>query len=142
MILREVTSRTAKAGDRIKLRVVEPVVVDGTILVPVGATAWGEVIGVEANGAVGKSGRLSARLLHLDTADGPVPLGGEHSDEGDTGGVGLAIAIIGFGLFGLLHQGDSGRLKAGDIITGRVAGQPAAAGTPRTQADSSTISQR
>lgn len=141
MILREVTSRTAKAGDRIKLRVVEPVVVDGATLVPVGATVWGEVVGVEANGAVGKSGRLNARLLHLETPEGPVPLGGEHSDEGDTGGAGLAIAIIGFGLFGLLHQGDSGRLKAGDIITGRVSGAPAAAATPRAQADSSTISQ-
>jgi hypothetical protein len=120
MILREVTSRTAKPGDRIRLRVTEPVIVDGVAVVPVGATAWGEVVGVEGNGAAGVSGRLSARLLHLVTPDGPVPLEGAHSHEGDTGGAALALAILGFGPLGLLHQGDSGRLKAGDIINGRV----------------------
>jgi hypothetical protein len=143
MILREVNSRTAKPGDRIRLRVVEPVLVDGVIRVPVGATAWGEVVGVEANGAVGKSGRLSARLLHLDTPDGSVPLGGEHSDKGNTGGAALALAIVGFGILGLLHQGDSGRLKAGDLITGRVMAPVADTGAapPAPQADSGPITQ-
>ncbi|MGL6043710.1 MAG: hypothetical protein ACRC1J_07280 [Sandaracinobacteroides sp.] len=135
MILREVNSRTAQPGDRVRLRLVEPILVDGIIRVPVGATAWGEVVGVAANGAVGKSGRLSARLLHLETPGGTVPLSGEHADEGDSGGAGLALAIVGFGPLGLLLQGDSGRLKAGDIITGRVA-------PPPVQPVSSTMSQQ
>jgi hypothetical protein len=140
MILREVNSRTAKPGDRVRLRVIEPVVLGGVTRVPVGATAWGEVTTVEANGAAGKSGRLTARLLHLETPEGPVPLRGERANKGDNGTGGLAMAIIGFGPLGLLHQGDSGRLKAGELITGTVVETPAAGQAP-AQAVSSTISQ-
>lgn len=140
MILREVNSRTAKPGDRIRLRVIEPVLINGVTRVPVGATAWGEVTQVEANGAAGKSGRLSARLLHVETPDGPVPLHGERADKGDTGAGGLALAVIGFGPFGLLHQGDSGRLKAGELITGTVVAAPAEGQAP-PQAVISTMSQ-
>lgn len=44
MFLREVNSRSAKAGDRIRLRANTPVLVDGVEVIPVGASAWGEVI--------------------------------------------------------------------------------------------------
>jgi hypothetical protein len=122
MVLREVNSRTAKGGDRIKLRVVEPVFLNGVPIVPIGATAWAEVVQVEQNGAVGKPGKLAARLLHLERAEGHVPLRGEHADKGDGNSAGVVLAIVGFGLLGLLTEGDSARLKAGDLITGYVDG--------------------
>lgn len=39
MFLREVNSRSAKAGDRIRLRANTPVLVDGVEVIPVGASA-------------------------------------------------------------------------------------------------------
>lgn len=144
MITREVTTSNAQSGDRFKLRVNENVIVNGVTLIPVGATGWGEVTIVQKNGAVGKGGRLNARLLYVEGPTGKIPLRGEHADKGEGNGAGVALAIMGFGIFGLLNEGDSGRLKAGDVILGFVEGpalsdaaRPEDAGVP---AASATIS--
>ena len=121
MLLNEVTSRTAHAGDHFKLRVNEAIVLDGATVVPVGTIAWGEVITLQANGAAGKSGRLGARLLYLDMPTGRVPLEGTIARKGDGNAGGVLMAVVGFGVFGLLAQGDSARLRAGDIFIGTVA---------------------
>jgi hypothetical protein len=120
MILREINSRTAKVGDRFKLRVDEPVFIDGKAVVPVGSTAWGEVSLVQQNGPVGKGGKLSLNLLYLELPAGHVPLRGDYSRKGDGNSAGVVLAVVGFGLPGLLMAGDSGRLKAGDTFTGYV----------------------
>lgn len=130
MLLNEVTSRTAHAGDRFKLRVNEAVVTDGKTIVPVGATAWGEIKSLQANGSVGKSGRLGAELLYLELPSGRVPLEGSIARKGESGGGQVAMAIVGFGILGLLAQGDSARLRAGDIFIGTVARAPAAESVP------------
>lgn len=120
-VLKEITSRTAHPGDRFKLRVDEPIFINGQAVVPVGTTAWGEIVSLEANGAAGKAGRLGAKLLWLEMADGKVPLNGEIKRKGGGNGDGLAMAIVGFGIFGLLNAGDSARFKAGDLFTAFVA---------------------
>lgn len=120
MVLKEINSRTARLGDRFKLRVDEPIYVNGAPVVPVGATAWGEIASVEKNGAVGKGGRLGAKLLYLDLPSGQVPLRGDYADRGDGNGAGVVLAVVGFGVLGLLTGGDSARLKAGDMFTGYV----------------------
>jgi hypothetical protein len=121
MILREINSHTAKVGDRFKLRVDEPIFINGSAVVPGGATAWGEVVLVKQNGAVGKAGGLTANLLYLDLPSGPIPLRGGYSRKGDGNGAGVLLAVVGFGIPGLLMGGDSARLKAGDTFTGYVA---------------------
>ena len=122
MVLKEINSRTAQPGDRFKLRVDEPIYINGAPVVLVGATAWGEIASVEKNGAVGKGGRLGAKLLYLDLPSGQVPLRGDYADRGDGNGAGVVLAVVGFGLLGLLTGGDSARLKAGDTFTGYVDG--------------------
>ena len=122
MVLKEINSRTARPGDRFKLRVDEPIYINGAPVVPVGATAWGEIASVEKNGAVGKGGRLGAKLLYLDLPSGHIPLRGDYADRGDGNGAGVVLAVVGFGLLGLLTGGDSARLKAGDTFTGYVDG--------------------
>ena len=117
MLLREITSRTAKPGDRFKLRVDEAVVIDGRTLIPVGATAWGEITTVEKNGAAGKGGSLVARLLFIQLDGGNVPLSGDLRNKSSGNGTAVGLAVLGFGLLGLLNAGDSGRLKAGDTFT-------------------------
>ncbi|WP_218847383.1 hypothetical protein [Sphingomonas sp. R3G8C] len=137
MLLTEVTSRTAHAGDRFKLRVNEAIVLDGVTVVPVGTLAWGEVVTQQANGAAGKSGRLGAQLLYLDMPTGRVPLEGKIARKGDGNAGGVLMAVVGFGVFGLLAQGDSARLRAGDIFIGTVARsfppEPAAVNAPAAQ---------
>lgn len=124
MILKEINSRTARSGDRFKLRVHEPIYLNNAIVVPVGATAWGEIVSVEQNGAVGKAGKLGVRLLYLELPAGRIPLRGEYGDKGDGNGAGVVLAVVGFGLLGLLTGGDSARLKGGDTFTGYIDGPP------------------
>lgn len=140
MVLREVNSRTARAGDRFKLRVNEPVFLNGAPVVPVGAIAWGEIVNVQANGAVGKGGKLGARFLYVDLPAGKLPLRGGADDRGDGNGAGVVLAVVGFGLLGLLNGGDSARLKAGDEYTAYVDSTPTAGSSPNTEPASTPIS--
>ena len=121
MVLREVNSRSAKAGDRFRLRVNAPVVRDGTTVIPVGASGWGEVISAKGTGAAGGRGQLSLRLLHVDTAWGPVQLTGTRGAEGDANTGGVILGVLGFGILGLLNKGGNATFKAGDIIRGQIA---------------------
>ena len=54
MVLKEINSRTARLGDRFKLRVDEPIYINGAPVVPVGSTAWGQI----------------ARLIHQKCPEG------------------------------------------------------------------------
>jgi hypothetical protein len=118
MIVNEVSTRTAKDGDRFPLRVDEDVMIDGTKIIPVGATAWGEIADIKESGSAGVAGKIAANLLYVETPFGRAPLTGERDKKGSTGGAGLGLAIYSFGVFGLLMKGNEGRLRAGDIFNG------------------------
>lgn len=117
MVTAEVTTKTHGAGHRFRLRVTEPVAVDGRVLVPIGATAWGEVTSAERSGNIGKSGQLSARLLFVDLDGKRVPVSGERTDKGKSGTAETVMGVIGLGLFGLLAKGNNAKLKAGEMFT-------------------------
>lgn len=121
MVLREVNSRSARAGDRFRLRVNAPVVLEGATVIPVGSSAWGEVISAKGTGAAGGRGQLSLRLLHVDTAWGPVELTGTRGAEGDANTSGVILGVLGFGILGLLNKGGNATFKAGDIVRGEIA---------------------
>lgn len=121
MVTKEVDSSTARSGDRFRLRVNEPVIAEGVTVVPVGASALAEVTFVDGTGAFGSKGRLTARLLFVDLPGGPLPITGEQGIEGRANTAGVAIAVVSFGLLGLLTKGGNAHFKAGDIITGYVA---------------------
>ena len=121
MVLKEVNSRTARAGDRFRMRVNEPVVVDGATAVPVGTDGWGEVVFVDGTGLAGAKGRLTARLLYVDLPGGRLPLVGDQQVDGKANTAGVAFGILSFGLAGLLTKGGNAHFKAGDILVGQVA---------------------
>jgi len=121
MVLNEVNSREAKPGTRFVLRVDENVVVGGTVVIPVGAKAWGEVTAVSANKALGKPGSVGARLLYVEANGERVALTGEENSRGNAGGDKMAMASAAFGPFALLTKGNIGKLKAGFIFNGYVA---------------------
>jgi hypothetical protein len=120
MVTKEVDSHTAKVGDHFKLRVDEAVKVDGVIVIPVGATAWGEVMSAADTAAAGGRGRLGARLLYIDTPSGQVPLSGTQGTAGSSNTAGVALSVWSFGLLGLFMKGGNAHFKAGDILTGYV----------------------
>ncbi|UVO50153.1 hypothetical protein M0208_06325 [Sphingomonas sp. SUN019] len=122
MVTKEVTGRTAKPGERFKLRVNKAVVVDGATIVPIGATAWGEVLASSGTGIAGGKGRLSSRLLYIDAPGGRIEVSGTQGHEGDGNTAGVVLGVLSFGVLGLLSKGTDARLKAGDLLTGYVVG--------------------
>jgi hypothetical protein len=121
MVTKEVNSRTAHAGDRFKLRVNAPVIVDGKTAIAIGTSAVAEVIAVSGTGAAGGRGQLSIRLLYLETQWGQLPITGTKGTEGDSNTGGVVLGVLGFGLLGLLTKGNNASLKGGDIIRGYIA---------------------
>lgn len=121
MVLNEVSTKSAKPGDRFTLLVREPVIVDGLVVIAENAKAYGEVIEAKESGAVGKSGRLSARLLHVDGKYGPINITGTSGSEGPGGATQAVLGIIGLGVLGLFARGTNAKLKAGQSLTGYIA---------------------
>ncbi len=118
MVLKEVNSRDHQAGHRFVLRVDEEVKIGATTVIPVGAKAWGEVTDAKGTGGAGKSGKLNARLLHVEAGGRQIPVDGERQSSG-SGGTGQVVGgVVAFGIFGLLMKGNNATLKAGEILNG------------------------
>ena len=76
MAYSEASTAKAQPGTRFRLMLNQPITVAGTVVVPKGAWAFGEVISAEESGGLGHSGRMSARLLYLKAGDAEIPLDG------------------------------------------------------------------
>jgi hypothetical protein len=120
MVWNEVSTRSAKAGDRFLMIVDAPVAIDGRIVIPRGAKAWGEVVSARSSGMVGRAGALETRLLHLDTAGGPVPIAptptAVTSDKGRNGALQMVMVTAALTPWGPFARGNNARLKAGHIV--------------------------
>lgn len=117
---REVSTADAMAGSRFKLRLNKPVIVDNATIIPVGAWAHGEVISASDAGRLGRSGKLTARLLYLEYNAVQIPIDGSISAEGG-GGSSIGAAVILSGLAGLFYRGNNAKIKAGEIVNAFVA---------------------
>jgi hypothetical protein len=118
MVMSEVSTKDRGIGYRFKLRVNQPVTVGGAIIIPVGTLAWGEVTSASSSGNVGKSGTLSAKLLHIDLNGTFVPLTGETQAAGKSGTGEAVMAVMALGVFGLFAKGNNAKIKAGELMTG------------------------
>jgi hypothetical protein len=115
----EISTADVKPGTRFKLRLNQPVEVDGRLIVPVGASAVGEVLTAKDSGGLGKSGKMTARLLFLQLGDVQIPLEGEVVEKGRGAGSAGSAILLG-GLVGLFHRGNNAKIKAGEIVMGFV----------------------
>jgi hypothetical protein len=117
LVLSEVTTKTHRAGYRFKLRVNEPVKIDGRVVIPVGAIAWGQVTSAEGSGNVGKSGSLEAELLYVDVDGKQIRIDGQTRNEGNSGTAETVMGVLGLGIFGLFAKGNNAKIKAGEKFT-------------------------
>jgi hypothetical protein len=70
-----VSSQDVRKGDAISFRVVNPVKVDGVIVIDAGATATGRVVLAERGGHFGRAGRLAWTMENVTAVDGTrIPL--------------------------------------------------------------------
>lgn len=120
MVVVEVSTRNSQAGDHFELRVHEPVIVDGRILIPVGTKAWGEVVESEPSASTGQPGRLAAKLSHIEIGLNRIPLSGNREHAGERAATQMAIGMIALGPFALLAKGNNARLRAGELFSGYV----------------------
>lgn len=119
MAINEVSTAKAVAGTRFKLRVNEAITINGKIIVPVGTPASGEVLSAQDSGGLGKSGVMSAKLLHISLGDVEIPLEGDKNAKG-TGAGSAGVAVIFAGVAGLFHRGNNAKIKAGELLSGFV----------------------
>lgn len=116
----EVSTADAAPGQMFRLRVNKPVEVGGRVVVPVGTPAFGQVISSVDAGGLGKSGRMTAKLLSIRLGETEIPLEGEMSAQG-TGAGSAGVAVLFTGVVGLFHRGNNAKIKAGEILSGYVA---------------------
>ena len=119
MAPKEVSTADATAGEIFKLRVNKAIVIDGRTVVPAGTTAFGQVISARDSGGLGKSGRMTAKLLHIQLGEIEIPLEGEMSAKG-TGAGSAGLAVLFTGWAGFFHRGNNAKIKAGEILAGFV----------------------
>ena len=117
MVINEVSTKDHSVGHRFSLRVNKPVVVDGREVIPVGTTAWGELIDAEKSGNVGKRGSLSARLSHIDLGGKSIPIEGGTTSDGKSGKSETIMGVLAMGPLGLFAKGNNAKIKAGEMMT-------------------------
>ena len=110
-----------KVGQRFNLEVAENVVVNGSIVVPAGAPAVGEITDVRNKGMWGKSGHLTARILYLTANGRQIRLSGGFDDKGTAGGIGAAaVSAVVFLPAGFFMTGTSAKIELGAPVKGFV----------------------
>jgi len=118
-VLQELTTKgkQLRVGNRFRLETSEPLLVNGTVVIPVGSPAMGEITDVRNKGMWGKSGHLTARLLYVTVNGRQIRLSGGFDDKGVAGGIGaVAVSAIVFAPAGFFMTGTSAKIPEGTIV--------------------------
>ncbi len=90
-----INSQLVRAGDAVSFRVVNPVVVNGQVVIEKGATATALVTKAERGGHFGRAGRLAWMMKEVTAADGTrVPLQFSGRTVGDSKGAKVATSMV------------------------------------------------
>jgi hypothetical protein len=114
----EMSSKENRVGDRIDLRVVDAVSLDGHTVIPVGTRGVGEITLVRKKGMWGKSGRLEFRPLYINLGDRQVPISTRvvTKEHGETGTAGVVASIVVLPLAGFFVTGTSATIPRGSNV--------------------------
>jgi hypothetical protein len=129
----ELSSGTAKVGDRVPFRVTEDVKAGDLVVIRRGAEAWGVVTAVQAKRRKGRAGSLDVAIQSVELLNGAAaPLRAEQHAKGvgNSAEMGLGMAYLGMtglGLplvpFLLLEKGKDALLPAGTKFTAYMNGE-------------------
>jgi hypothetical protein len=135
VITEPLSSSKSKSGDHFGLKLAEPIMVGGVVLMPAGAVGQGEVIDAKPANIGGRPGRLVLAARYVES--GPLrvtlqsfKLGGGGKDRSE-----LAVeATIAVGIVGVLIPGGGVEYQTGTFATAKVAADVTAAplGAPAT----------
>jgi len=91
-----ISSQEVRAGELISFRVVNPVLVDGVVVIAVGATATGRVVKASRGGHWGRAGRIAWTMQDVTAVDGTrIPLASSAGRVvGDSKGAKVATQMI------------------------------------------------
>lgn len=114
----EMTSQDNRVGDRIDLRVLDAVSLNGHTVIPVGTRGVGEVTLVRRKGMWGKSGRLEFRPLYIVLGGREIPISAHQmtKEKGETGTAGVVASIVVLPLAGFFVTGTSARIPRGSTV--------------------------
>jgi hypothetical protein len=88
-------SQEVRAGELISFRVVNPVLVDGVVVIDVGATASARVVKASRGGHFGRAGRIAWTMQDVTAVDGTrIPLASTGRIVGDSKGAKVATQMI------------------------------------------------
>jgi hypothetical protein len=88
-------SQEVRAGELISFRVVNPVLVDGGVVIDVGATATARVVKASRGGHFGRAGRIAWTMQDVTAVDGTrIPLASGGRIVGDSKGAKVATQMI------------------------------------------------
>jgi hypothetical protein len=118
----QLTTRGKKlrVGQRFRMETAEPVIVQGTTVIPVGSPAVGEITDIRNKGMWGKSGHLGARILHVTVNGRQIRLSGAFDDKGVTGTAGVVAALALVPVAGFFMTGTSAVVPVGAMVKGFV----------------------
>lgn len=92
-LAKELSSKTAKVGDPVQLRIVENLIINDVVVIPSGTRVKGVVTKARKSGALGRGGKLEFSIVSVDTLNGvTVPL--EYTKGDKKGGDGGAVAVF------------------------------------------------
>lgn len=117
----EISSKTARVGDRFNLEVTDNVLLNGTVIIPAGSSGVGEVARVIKKGMWGKSGKLETRLLYVKVGTQQIRLNGAVGDRGKGGTAGAVASVVLLPLAGFFVTGTSAVIPSRTVAVGRLA---------------------
>lgn len=121
-ILEPLNSALLKRGDKFKIRLAAPLVIDGTTVFAAGMEGVGEVVHAEKSRGGGKGGELLIAARHLDHQGIPVRLGG--LKLGGTGKDNSALALgvaVAAGPLAFFVHGREILIPAGTLAQAKIA---------------------
>ena len=128
-IAERVTSKTNRQGQHFAIRLAEPILVDGRLVVPAGTSGVGEVVHSAKAGGAGKAGELilAARYLELDGQRIPLRSfrygrrqGKDKTGAVNTGNMVAAAVMPAAALVGFLVKGGEVDIPAGTRASAKV----------------------
>ena len=131
-IVDTVSSRTNQNGESFRLRLAEPLVIEGRVVVPAGTPGMGEVVHAARARAMGKAGELILAARYLQLGETRIPLrtlrvgaaqGRDNSGTVNAINIASAAALPGLSLVGFVIAGGEVNVPAGTRATAQTASE-------------------